>query len=212
MNDGVRTQESGPVGYKNPPAAYRFQKGKSGNPTGAKQMRGTTMAALIREEVVARNGKGERRRMTHEEHINLQLALKAARGDTRAAAAVYRLRDRECAIRRKRILDGDRIEPPPKPFSKIWREFAKGMYREARRALVAQGKSNITDREIDQSVREAIRERLKSMMADRREEWARWHAVCFVTMLWLTTCKSQDNAAAAQSRRRHLGTGNERER
>ena len=78
------------VGYKKPPQATRFQKGKSGNPSGLAKERpqsldlGTMLEAIDNEEIVIlQNGK--RKRMTKIEVEYLQLYVKASKGDLAAA-------------------------------------------------------------------------------------------------------------------------------
>lgn len=75
-----------PVGYAKPPLSTRFQKGKSGNPTGrAKGSKNVTWLLLqaLGEQVTV-NENGERKRITKAEAIIKQLVNKGAQGDARA--------------------------------------------------------------------------------------------------------------------------------
>ena len=74
------------VGYCNPPAHSRFEKGKSGNPTGRPKGTlnvATVVARTLQEKVVVREN-GKRRTVTKLEAALLQLTNKAAAGDLRA--------------------------------------------------------------------------------------------------------------------------------
>jgi hypothetical protein len=74
------------VGYRNPPEHSRFQKGKSGNPTG--RPKGTlnvaTVVARTLQEKVAVNENGKRRAVTKLEAAFRKLTNKAITGDLRA--------------------------------------------------------------------------------------------------------------------------------
>ena len=74
------------VGYKKPPKASQFQKGKSGNPLG-RPKKERSMASIFRKvakQVVHTNGKSGQRRMTKLEASVTQLVNKAATGDLKA--------------------------------------------------------------------------------------------------------------------------------
>ena len=84
------------IGYGKPPAAHRFQKGRSGNPKGRKKQVKTTLMEDL-DEVLAEcvelpvNGKTTVR--TLKEVIVEQVAEKAAQGDKRALKAYLAMRD-----------------------------------------------------------------------------------------------------------------------
>jgi Family of unknown function (DUF5681) len=73
------------VGYRKPPAGKRFQKGKSGNPTGRPRKKDLPelLAAALNEPVFVTT-EGERRRITKREAIVTQLVNKSTRADLRA--------------------------------------------------------------------------------------------------------------------------------
>jgi hypothetical protein len=74
------------VGYKKPPKASQFPKGKSGNPRG-RPRETPGIAAVFRKvskQVVQTNGKSGPQRMTKLEASVTQLLNKAATGDLKA--------------------------------------------------------------------------------------------------------------------------------
>jgi hypothetical protein len=74
------------VGYCNPPEHSRFQKGKSGNPTGRPKGTlnvATVLARTLQQKVVVKEN-GKRRTVTKLEAALLRLTNKAAAGDLRA--------------------------------------------------------------------------------------------------------------------------------
>ena len=74
------------VGYCNPPEHSRFQKGKSGNPTGRPKGTlnvATVLARTLHEKVIVKEN-GKRRTVTKLEAALLRLTNKAAAGDLRA--------------------------------------------------------------------------------------------------------------------------------
>ena len=76
------------VGYKKPPAATRFQPGKSGNPKGRPQGGGAAIEEAIfkvMDEPLVAAEDGKRRRMPAMEAIFRRLRTKAMNGDVRAA-------------------------------------------------------------------------------------------------------------------------------
>jgi hypothetical protein len=82
-----------PVGYKKPPAATRFQPGKSGNPNGRPKGRYALEHPIIKvmdEPLVVTEG-GKRRRMPAEEAIYRGLRTKAMKGDVKAARFLLEL-------------------------------------------------------------------------------------------------------------------------
>ena len=76
------------VGYKKPPRATRFQKGKSGNPRGRPRnsRREVPYDHLLGQMVTIRED-GRERRITAAEAFLLQLTKKGLEGDTAAARA-----------------------------------------------------------------------------------------------------------------------------
>ena len=85
------------VGYGKPPKATRFQKGKSGNPSG-RPRRNPGIAELFRKvskQVVQANGpNGQRRRMTKLEASVTQLMNKATAGDLKAMKVLLQMATR----------------------------------------------------------------------------------------------------------------------
>jgi hypothetical protein len=170
VTDDAHSNQSEPIGYMSPPVASQYPKGRSGNPAGRspEPKGGTTITALLQAEVVTQTGRGERRVMTRKEHLYLKLVRSAANGSTRAAAKVSRLAERERQIRRRQMIYGPAREEPAKPIPQIWREFAKAMHREARRSLVMEGVTNITDDDIEKRALHAIAERWRATAAKHR--------------------------------------------
>ena len=74
------------VGYKAPPKASRFQKGRSGNPSGRPRQAPGIPALLgkVAKQKVLTNGKNGPKYMTKIEASLTQLANKAASGDLKA--------------------------------------------------------------------------------------------------------------------------------
>src|ERR1035438_4441199 len=75
------------VGYKKPPKASRFQKGRSGNPSGRRRKAPgiTELLAKIAEQKVLTHGKNGPKSMSKIKAILTQLANQAASGDLKAA-------------------------------------------------------------------------------------------------------------------------------
>src|SRR5260370_25187864 len=73
------------VGYKKPPLHSRFQKGRSGNPEGARRHRrhDKRLAALLEEALDARMAGRPRRRVTPREAIVAALVEKSSPRDLR---------------------------------------------------------------------------------------------------------------------------------
>jgi len=89
---GKSAKASYEVGFGKPPKATRFQKGISGNLKGRPKARTGISAALI-DELQARvpiveNGK--ERKISFEQVIAKQVRTKAAQGDLRAAAMIFK--------------------------------------------------------------------------------------------------------------------------
>lgn len=92
----VDSNEAYEVGYSKPPKATRFQKGKSGNPSGRPKKiateidPGKVLQAIDNEElVIAVDGK--RKRMVRAEIFFQQLFAKAIKGDLTAARLIARM-------------------------------------------------------------------------------------------------------------------------
>lgn len=78
------------VGYRKPPLHSRFQKGKSGNPSG-KRARDPTINELIRaelDETIQITENGKTKRVTKRQAIVKKLIQKAMQGDPRAQKQV----------------------------------------------------------------------------------------------------------------------------
>jgi hypothetical protein len=75
-----------PVGYGKPPQKTRFEKGKSGNPSGRVKGSENVSKLLLQalSEPVTVNENGERKRITKGEAMIKQLVNKGASGDARS--------------------------------------------------------------------------------------------------------------------------------
>lgn len=93
---GGKSDETYEVGYKKPPKATRFQKGKSGNPSGRPKERtpaldaGIILEAIDNEEITVKID-GKRKRMTKAEIQFRQLFTKAIKGDLPAARLIVKM-------------------------------------------------------------------------------------------------------------------------
>jgi hypothetical protein len=91
LDDGDHSAGGG--GHQRPPKASQFPKGRSGNPNG-RPKGSKNLATLIRQaaydKIVVTLKNGKKRKLTRIEAALLQLALKAAQGDT---TAIQRLAD-----------------------------------------------------------------------------------------------------------------------
>jgi Family of unknown function (DUF5681) len=87
------------VGYRRPPAASRFQKGRSGNPSGrtkgVKSVQQVLAEGLDRRVTVQENGKPRRMRMR--DVIVQGLINAAARQDPKAVAMLFRVMGQDAA-------------------------------------------------------------------------------------------------------------------
>ena len=108
-----------PVGYGKPPKASRFQKGRSGNPSGRPKRIRTQLEVVRREltQKVTVTENGRKRRLTKAELVAKQLVTKAMKGEAPAMRMLLRvnelmdaeaLRDGETAISDKDQKNADR--------------------------------------------------------------------------------------------------------
>jgi hypothetical protein len=87
------------VGYSKPPKATRFQKGKSGNPSGRPKKDpepldpGLVLQSIDSETIVVVDN-GKRKRMTKAEIGFRQQFTKAIKGDLRAARDIFKMAPR----------------------------------------------------------------------------------------------------------------------
>ena len=85
------------VGYRKPPSATRFKKGRSGNPSGRRKGSlnlATDLAEELSERITVRED-GKSRRISKQRALVKSLLAKALQGDTRAATALLALCARE---------------------------------------------------------------------------------------------------------------------
>ncbi|CAN5123228.1 hypothetical protein BH10PSE7_BH10PSE7_31420 [soil metagenome] len=82
-----------PIGYKRPPAQYRFRKGQSGNPKGKSPGRKNLKTELLEElasRVVVTEG-GRQRQLSKQSVVVKRLVSDAAKGDAKARDQLIRL-------------------------------------------------------------------------------------------------------------------------
>lgn len=88
MTEEATTSEEVPVGYKRPPTASRFVKGRSGNPRGRpKNRRREVPYDVVLGQMVTIREDGRERRVTAAEAFILQLTGKGLQGDSSSARA-----------------------------------------------------------------------------------------------------------------------------
>jgi hypothetical protein len=95
-DDAVAEELEDEAGYGKPPKATRFQKGKSGNPSG-RPRRNPGIVELFRKvskQVVHANGPNGHRRMTKLEASITQLMNKATAGDLKAMKVLLQMASR----------------------------------------------------------------------------------------------------------------------
>ena len=96
QGDDSDSKKSYEVGYRKPPVATRFQKGRSGNPSGRPKKLaqpldpGMVLQSIDNEEIVVIDN-GKRKRMRKAEIGFRQLFTKATRGDLTAARLIVRM-------------------------------------------------------------------------------------------------------------------------
>ena len=98
MTDDKKGKRDYEVGYKRPPKQSQFQKGHKGYSRGkarAGKKAGPSMTEIVSKRVHTRDRKGNRRSATLLEVIGSELAMKAAKGDSKAVALVFRQLERE---------------------------------------------------------------------------------------------------------------------
>jgi hypothetical protein len=91
------------IGYRKPPKATRFAKGKSGNPKGrpkGSHKLETQLRAELQRKITVTEG-GRRRTMTRQQALIARTLSAALQGDQKAAALMLRL-----------MLDVERHAPP----------------------------------------------------------------------------------------------------
>lgn len=91
--DGESGEDDDRVGYRRPPKAHRFQKGRSGNPRGRepgrRDVKTDVLSALGQRVAVTENGK--RRTVSMQTVIIRRMVADAARGDAKARDQLLRL-------------------------------------------------------------------------------------------------------------------------
>jgi hypothetical protein len=83
LAENIEAENSYDVGYRKPPPAGRFAKGRSGNPTGRPKGAKNLASIIIREgnQRVQVNGPKGTRTITKNEAVVMQLANQAAKGN-----------------------------------------------------------------------------------------------------------------------------------
>ncbi|WP_119419674.1 DUF5681 domain-containing protein [Desertibaculum subflavum] len=97
------------VGYRKPPKATRFRKGKSGNPKG-RPKGSRNLLTIVADELTERitvKENGKARRITKAEAMVKQLLARAMGGDTRAAFTIMKLSQERQGEEAEKELDSD---------------------------------------------------------------------------------------------------------
>jgi hypothetical protein len=99
------------IGYRRPPAASRFKKGKSGNPKG-RPKGSRNIATLIEQElqkrvVITENGK--KRTVTRAQALAMKLVSEAMKGDAKCLTVMLDLQRR---FGGSEAVDGPNLLPP----------------------------------------------------------------------------------------------------
>ena len=127
---GITPEEGHEGGYKKPPKATRFQKGKSGNPNGRPKKvdepfdPGAVLQAIENEKVVVALENGKRKLMTKLEAQFHQLFKKAIGGDLKAARAVVGMAEGYFAPEARAVGPGKAMSIPQaeQRFGENWEE------------------------------------------------------------------------------------------
>jgi hypothetical protein len=92
----VADEREDEVGYRKPPKASQFQKGKSGNPRGRPRQNPGIVAVFrkVSKQVVQTNGPNGKQRMTKLEASVTQLMNKATAGDLKAMKVLLQMASR----------------------------------------------------------------------------------------------------------------------
>jgi hypothetical protein len=133
------------VGYGKPPAATRFQPGKSGNPKGRPKGRAAIEDAIFKvmdEPLVTTEG-GKRRRMPAREAIFRRIRTKAMNGDVRAAKFLV-----EFHIEQKEKYP----DPDKRTLDDVCREFRNHL-----RQMSEQDRTNLIKKMTDEEINALLR-------------------------------------------------------
>jgi hypothetical protein len=117
------------VGYGKPPVATRFQKGRSGNPSGKPKKvpqpldPGIILESIDNEEIVVIDN-GKRKRMPKAEIQFRQLFTKAIRGDLKAARLIVNMAAKYFApeVRGAQELEVMGVTEAAQRFGRNWQE------------------------------------------------------------------------------------------
>lgn len=173
MSEADQGIEDRPVGYKRPPAATRFTKGRSGNPKGRPKARHRQLPYdTVLGQMVTIREDGRERRVTAAEAFLLQLTRKGLQGDSAAARASL------AAIETARASRGE--QAVSKVLRIIIMTYGVGTVLRILRLGV---KRNPLDEkrvrwEIQPWIVEAALGRLGGRSLDENEQREVWHATC----------------------------------
>lgn len=112
MSDGTPEYE---VGYKKPPVATRFQRGKSGNPKGRIKRVRNLKADLTDElaEMVTLKENGRTIRISKQRALTKALVVRGLKGDSRATAKIFDL------VHRLEVIDAGHEQDPALPADDV---------------------------------------------------------------------------------------------